>query len=281
MHTSHIKHTIKKGNIFYLNFRINSKKSFRLSLKTDSRKFAQLIIAKVTPLIFKLKSLGNGMDSTDKINKLVAVLTLRIKEHAHVLLNPTSREATGAKEDYEDVVDYVVNQNADYVENDIREFLGGSEQATSSTWLREGDSAENLEMIGVSEDDVYYRNGIRALDYVYHQGRKVGRDIENFDYDKAEETLGKLQKYSEKLNKVLPPEENTVVEVVIPKPVKKELLVDWIAKFTKEKQWSERIGKSNKNLFETLVVVLGDVDITSIKGHTLDEAFTTLRDATR
>ena len=218
------------------------------------------------------------MDSTDKINKLVAVLTLRIKKHAHVLLNPTSREATGAKEDYEDVVDYVVNQNADYVENDIREFLGGSEQATSSKWLREGDSAENLEMIGVSEDDAYYRNGIRALGYVYHQGRKVERDIENFDYDKAEETLGKLQEYSEKLNKVLRPEENTVVEVVIPKSVKKELLVDWIAKFTKEKQWSERMGKSNKNLFETLVVVLGDVDVTSIKGHTLDEAFTTLRD---
>ncbi|MCG6199795.1 tyrosine-type recombinase/integrase [Psychromonas antarctica] len=298
MYTSKVKHTIIKGNVYYLNFRVGSHTNVRISLGIDSRIQARLIIAHITPILFNLKSLGQFMYTPplqEKINALVAVLTMKIKEHAQILLYPTSPRTMDAKSDYKSTLDWIAEDIAEDeggsvgdVELEMPEMFSETEQEHSASVLSGGtgfyEIDKHLSMIGIEEYDPFYSNAKRALEYVYHHARKAYKEIGVFEYEEAETTLSRLQQYSDKLNESNPCTNQNMIPVKKEEPVNVNLLSEWIDRFIemkrshKENPWSGKVEKNNTRLFEALVAVIEDIPVTDINGRILDEAFTVLRD---
>lgn len=305
MNPPKLRYTTIKNNVYYLNFRIPLYKNIRMSLYTDSRKTASVIVAGVTPLIVEIKKVGKSMyyvgidpliSHQVAINTLVKVLTIKIKEFANTLMLPTSHMATFTKEDYNFLLDDIdreeiakdteatledieasINERYNQDHLNCIEFLSSPERSMITI------KAESFLSKFICKNDPFYNNALRSVEYVFHQANKINSDIENYEYEQAETALKSLQNYSDKLNGIeSEPEKATPHQIEItPEPKKpitplfSKCITDYIKANTgnKGKKWSDNTLDKNNRELGILLEAIGDIPVGVIDSHLLDDTF--------
>lgn len=284
-----IKYTIIKGNIFYLNFRVPSYKTIRISLQTDSKRQAQLVIDNITPLILKIKQVGLTMNTIEHfhplippqttINTLVCILTMQIKEHANHVLFPTSSDSFRFKENYNFSLDDldICAEDEGVSEEYLEAFIDtrrNQDVEASLEYLR-SDKMGVLDTLW-NKDDPFYGNATRAVGFLNNVSREIAELLDTYSYDSVKNKLEQLQKYSDELNGVEPIKDVQVIEPKTPStPLFSMCIQDYIEANTgnKGKQWHEKTLDKNKREFNILLEAIGDIPVGDISRRILDDTF--------
>jgi integrase len=283
-----IKYTIIKGNIFYLNFRVPFYKTIRISLQTDSKRQAQLVIDNITPLILKIKQVGLTMNTIEHfyplippqttINTLVYILTMKIKEHANHVLFPTSTNSFRFKKEFNFSLDDLdINAEVEGVSEEYLEaFIDtcrNQDVEASLEYLR-SDKMGVLDTLW-NKDDPFYGNATRAVGFLNNVSQEIAKLLDTYSYESVKNKLEQLQKYSDELNGVEPIKDVQVIEPKTPStPLFSKVIQDYInANTNNGKKWSKATLDKNNRELSILLEAIGDIPVGDIDSHILDDTF--------
>lgn len=259
------KHTVKRGDTFYINFRLPSGKFFRQSLATDSLKTAQATMSRLSPYIplvqsgemseedFRLKIVGlKALTKRDLDSLLYRMLESDLNEAERIpqlgsIIRASGLEITNpageseAAKGYADAVTDDLISGDPFTENLLKFFL-----------KKDGFDPDSLPFeISAAASRV---NMSRAQLYESYQAF-YAKDLHRY------------QQIIQGLKQALP----VVPAIAEPESVAQEepesisLSEAW-QMFVKEKgsHWTKPIERENKRIFEVLLHVLGDIPVTSI-----------------
>lgn len=270
------KFTTKRGNIFYVNFRLPSGAFFRQSLGTDSLKIAEVTMSRLMPFIplvqngtmseeaLKLEILGVRKATKQDVDKFLSHWLKLGSIEAETIpeLGKWHQKLTSGE-----LIDPQLSKEVAkrYAEENLQQLYTGEDQF--SKLLRFGLEQKNLDATGVSDEVDKAASAITMSRVMLYQAYEA---FYGGDFLKYRQLTDALKNQSAEMESRMLPEALDVLADGNPDHIASEqsqlCLNEAIEMYTTEKggKWTSTIANENERIFEVLRAVLGNVPVTSI-----------------